>query len=173
MNLDIGDRSRSRRRTHEPESELDALDRVLVQYPLRIALSPPLDLYIEGVDRRTDSEANYAELRYDGPHFDEISRGYWQVDIAIDVLVTSKLNDQNIYTLEINNGAVLAAFTTDVPVFLYGDGPSDNPTTQLGCFSLCPRPDEPIRVTNFGQIQNDARFRQTSIEATYRMNLSV
>jgi hypothetical protein len=36
------------------------------------------------MDRRTDDQANeYAELRIDGPHYTELSKGYWQIDITM------------------------------------------------------------------------------------------
>jgi hypothetical protein len=131
-------------------------------------IKPDLDLYIEGTDRRTGQEQNYAELRHDGPRCTELSKGYWHIDVVVDILVVSKTNDQDIYTLERNLGLVQSAFTEDIPVFKYGDDPSD----QLGCLTLCPRPDEPIRTNNFGQVENDTRLRQASVDACYRMNLS-
>lgn len=128
----------------------------------------PFDLFIEGTDRRTALEHDYAELRRDGPEYCELSKGYWQIDITIDILVVNKLNDQDIYTLERNVGLVQSAFTTDIPVFEYGD----SPLSQLGCLVLCPRPDEPIRTNYFGQVENDSRLRQVSVDACYRMNIA-
>lgn len=126
-----------------------------------------LPLYIEGTDRRTDCIQDYAELRYTGPRFTELSRNYWQIDIDLDVLVVSKTNDANIYTPETEVGVVLAAFTEDIAVFTYGD----DPNVQLGCFRLSP--DNPgVIVNNFGYPRDQVRLRQASVEATYRMNLS-
>lgn len=130
-----------------------------------------LDLYVEGQDRRTDQEENYAELRYTGPRFFELSKGYWQIDVDLDVLVCSKTNDRNIYTPEVGVGSVLAAFTNDLPVSRYGKGPADDANVQLGCLRLVPD-NGGICVNNFGYPKDQVRLRQASVEATYRMNLS-
>lgn len=135
-------------------------------------ISPTLYMFIEGTDRHTEERRDYAEFRRDGPRACELSRGYWQFDVYVDVLVVNEMNDTDIYTLERSLGLVQSAFTTDIPVFQYGDGPSDNSLIQLGCLVLCPNPDEPIRTTYFGQVQNDVRLRQASVEACYRMYLT-
>jgi hypothetical protein len=130
-----------------------------------------LPLFVEGPDRRTDKLQDYAEFRYSGPRFLELSKGYWQVDVDIDILVVSKTNDINIYTPEVGVGNVLAAFTNDVAVFQFGTGPGDDPNAQLGCLRLVP-PNGGLTVNNFGYPREQVRLRQASVEATYRMNLS-
>ncbi len=129
-----------------------------------------LMLLFEGTDRRTEDQRDASELRLDGPKINEISKGYWRFDIVIDVLIKSALSDQNIYTIERDQGNVLAAFTTSISVFKYGDGIDDD-QTYLGCLVLCPDYGEAIIVTNFGQVQNEVRVRQSTVEATYRMEL--
>lgn len=136
------------------------------------ALNGSLYLQIEGTDRRTDQLQDYAELRYDGPTFDELSKGYWCIHINLDVLVCSKINDVNIYTPQVDVGVVLAAFTSDIPIFCYGNGQQDDPNLQLGCMVLKPYADVPIRVTNFGINREQVRLRQASVEATYRMYIT-
>lgn len=131
----------------------------------------PLPLYIEGTDRRTNELQTYAELRVDGPYYVELSKGYWQIDVDIDVLIDHKVNNEDLYAMQRAIGTVLAAFTTDIPVFMYGDGTDDDPMTQLGCFKLLPD-EEPIRVTNFGQPKLENREYQATVNAKYRMNLS-
>lgn len=133
---------------------------------------PPLFLYIEGTNRRTNEQKTYAELRIDGPYYTELSKDYWQIDVDIDVLVMNKTNNEDMYAMQRAIGTVLAAFTTDIPVFMYGNGTDDNPMTQLGCFRLLPNDEVPIRVTNFGQPKLENREYQATVNAKYRMNLS-
>lgn len=133
--------------------------------------SASLFMYIEGTDRRTNEQRTYAELRVDGPYYTELSKGYWQIDVDIDVLVMDKTNNVDLYSMQRAIGNVLAAFTTDIPVFMYGAGTDDDPMTQLGCFKLLPNDAEPIRVTNFGQPKLEIKESQASVEARYRMNL--
>lgn len=132
------------------------------------AISPSLYLYISGTDRRTESLKDYAELRRDGPSCTELSKNYWQIDVVIDILVVNKMNVGDLYAFERNIGLVQSAFTTDFPVYMYGNSPDE----MLGCFVLRPQPDEPIRTSYFDQIQNDLRLRQASVEACYRMFLT-
>ena len=130
-----------------------------------------LYLQVEGTDRRTDQIQDYAELRHDGPRFNELSKGYWRIDLDLDVLVCSKTNDLNIYTPEIDVGNVLAAFNDEIAVFKLGNKPQDDPNVQLGCLTL-DNANGPIRVTNFGINREQVRLRQASVEATYRMYIS-
>lgn len=132
--------------------------------------SSGLPLFVEGQLRRTDHLEDYAELRYTGPRFNELSRGYWQIDVDLDVLIVSKSKNTSIFDPEIDVGAVLAAFTEDIPVQKYGNKPGDDPDVQLGCLRLNPEGGE-IVVNNFGYPQDQVRLRQASVEATYRMNL--
>lgn len=136
-------------------------------------INPTLYMHIEGTDRRSQDLHDYAEFRRDGPQATELSKGYWELDIEVDILVVNEFSPNDLYALERNLGLVQSAFTTDIPVFMYGDGDDDDPLVQLGCLVLCPRPDEPIRTTFFGQVQNELRLRQASVDACYRMNLTV
>jgi len=130
-----------------------------------------LTLFVEGQLRRTDHCEDYAELRYTGPRINELSRNYWQIDVDLDVLVVSKSKNTSIFGPEVDVGKVLAAFTEDIPVFKYGNGPDDDPNVQLGCL-LLNRDDGEILVNNFGYPQDQVRLRQASVEACYRMNLT-
>jgi len=131
-----------------------------------------LSVYIEGEDRETDGLEDYAELRYTGPRFNELSKDYWQIDIDVDVFVVSKSKNSNIYTHETNIGIVTAAFTEDLGVFELGPGPDDDPLSQIGCLLLVRPPGGGITVTNFGLPKDQVRLRQASVDATYRMNIS-
>lgn len=134
--------------------------------------NPPLFMYVEGTDRRTNEQQTYTELRVDGPYYTELSKGYWQLDVEVDILIMHKVGNVDLYAPQRAIGIVLAAFTTDIPVFMYGDGTDDDSLTQLGCFVLLPDEPEPIRVTNFGQPRLENREYQSTVNAKYRMFLS-
>ena len=132
-----------------------------------ISTESGLPLFIEGTDRRTEKLPAYAELRLSGPSVTELSRGYFQLDLMVDVLVCTKRNDGDIYAHDRSIQSALSAFTTNVSVFQFGDDPS----VLVGCYVLLPRSKESIAITNFGQVDPTVRMFQSTIEATYRLCL--
>ena len=136
------------------------------------AVTGNLPMYIEGTTRDTNDAIAFAELRLTGPRITEQSKGYWCIEIDVDILIDQKEVKNDIYAYDRNIGAMLAGFTTDIAVFKLGSGLDDAPDEQLGCFSLLPSAPESIIITNFGAPNKDVKMLQATIEATYRMNLS-
>lgn len=133
----------------------------------------PLYLLIEGTEREKGTiDHQHAELRVDGPHVTELSKGYWQLEVVVDVLILLKMGIQDIYAIDRIAGNVLAAFQSSIPVFQYGNGPDDDPLTMLGCLLLCPDDKESIIITNFGQPLVNSKTLEQTVEAKYRMNLT-
>lgn len=124
-----------------------------------------IPLFISGTDRRTETLHDYAELRIDGPAYNELSKGYWRVDVTVDVLVVSKMNDRNIYSLEDDIASVCSAFNGPIPIYEYRDAPA----TTLDC--LVSNPGATV-VTMFGQFRNDLRLRQATVESKYHTFLT-
>lgn len=131
-----------------------------------------LPLYIEGATRDTNDQISFAEMRLTGPVITELSKGYWDVAITVDILIDQKMVKNDIYAFDRNIGTMLIGFTTDISVFKLGTGVDDDPDGLLGCMSLTPSAQESIIVTNFGAPNKDMKVLQATIEATYRMNLS-
>lgn len=124
--------------------------------------------FIEGSDRRTATHQQYAEFRIDGPYAKEINANYWQLDVEINLLVVTNRDDQDLYGHERGVGFVCETFTPGIPVWKYGDSPTD----LLGCLKLIPDNREKIIVSNFGQVNVDSRMLQSTVEAHYRLNLT-
>lgn len=137
-----------------------------------VAAAGNLPIYIEGATRSTHDEVAFAELRLTGPRVTEQNKGYWCLEIDIDILIDQKMVKDDIYAYDRNIGTMLAGFTTDIAVFKLGNGADDDPSEQLGCLSLLPSATESIIVTNFGAPNKDIKMLQATIEASYRMNLS-
>lgn len=125
-----------------------------------------LPLFVEG-EVRAVSQSDFSELRIDGPFYDEVSKGYWNIDVEINVLVATYLDPKDKVKHERNVGAVLAGFNTDIPVMQFGVGTDDNALIRLGCF----RATSSVKTTPFGQIKSDARLMQSTLEQTFQMNL--
>jgi hypothetical protein len=130
----------------------------------------PLYIYFEGAERLQDDHER-AEVRIDGPHLTELSKGYWQIEVVVDILVLVKMGN-DLYSIDRVVGNVLAAFQESISILQYGDGPDDDPGTMLGCLLLCPDDKESIIVTNFGQPNINSKMLQQTVEAKYRMNLT-
>lgn len=132
------------------------------------SLSSYIPLFVEGTDRRTESEQSYCEFRIDGPHASELSRDFWELDIVINILVVTIRTDGNIYQHETNVGVVFDAFINGITVKRYGPDSMIDDQSILGCLNKR----EKIIVSNFGQVQNDMRMIQSTVEARYRLNLT-
>jgi hypothetical protein len=133
----------------------------------------PLHLFIEGSNRDTAGKRTYAEFRLDGPYSSEISKNYWQLDIDINILVVTIRDDHDNYEHERNVGIVASAFTRGIVIWKYGNSPGDDPLEKLGCLQMNPDRKDLIEIGNFGQVANDARMIQSTVESHYRLNLKL
>lgn len=124
-----------------------------------------VNLYIEHTDRATADLRDFAEFRMDGPRMRELSSGFWQLEVTINILVQSTMDDADAYKLFRTIGVMCAAFTDSVNVYKYGDDSS-----LVTCFQLAK---EPLRINNFGIIDETTRKQQATIEGRYRAELKV
>lgn len=135
-----------------------------------------IDVFIEGMDRETEDLLDFAELRIDGPWFNEISSNYWKIRIEVNILIQSIMGDKNLYRFYDSIGDVNAAFKNCISVYKYADINNQNGDGSfLGCFKLIiDRYDrENIKTSNFGQIDKNVKLQQATVEAHYEMFLSV
>lgn len=126
--------------------------------------------FTEGLDK-LENPPTAAEFRMDGPRFREISKGYWEIWIAINFFVTVAMKDNDFHDKYRIAGALTQALKDDFGVFKFGDGPDDNRTSQVGCMTLIQDPFNKIQFNYFGQIGPLKRVEQGTIEAHYRMYL--
>lgn len=120
-------------------------------------------LFVEGDDRDTESFKDFAEFRLDGPRWVEVSRNYFRLDVPINVLLQSKMDDSNTHRIYRTIGTTLSAFIK-INVFRFGDD-----DTFVGCLKL--REGDPVRVNHFGQIDETVRILQATVEGHYRIHL--
>lgn len=132
-----------------------------------------LKLYVEGQDRPegfTDTE-DRVEFRWDGPYAREVSRGYWVIELEINLLMISSTGKDDTHKHKKFVGLVQTAFTNTINVMRRGDGVDDN-NTLLGCLQLRTDDQEAITTSYFGKIETDVSIEQTAVEGHYKMNLS-
>lgn len=128
-----------------------------------------VDLYVEGDDANTAALSDYIEFRMNGPVIEEHSKGWWCLDALVNILIVAKRNDRSTHTLQIIVGKVTAAFTTNIPVYKFGDGPDDDREVLLGCLTLV----DTIEVTQLGQVSPDIKEQQAMVQGHYRMFIEV
>lgn len=127
--------------------------------------------FVEGLDRPSENDKDFAEFRLDGPRFTELSKGYWQIWIAINVLVQSTMDDEDFHRKYVTIGKIVEAMKGSISIFKYGDGPDDDDSL-VGCFSMIQDKNNQLRVNHMGQIDKTLRLEQATVEAHYHMYLT-
>lgn len=127
--------------------------------------------YIEGQDR-VDLRQDRFEVRYDGPYIQETSKNYFQVNVEINVLVTTIKDQIDGYKDKKMVGVAAAAFTNEIPVYKFGDTVGVDDSSLVGCLVLKTSGREQIIISNFGLIQPSANIIQSTVEGHYQMTLS-
>ena len=135
-----------------------------------------LPILIEGIDEREADKIranDHVEFRINGPAVTELSRGYFRLDVDVNLLLTSMMGGQthNAYDIVRQAGVFLQAAAGPISVLKWGDGPEDDETL-LGCLTLRTGKRDAVRVIHFGQISRDDRLRQSAVDARYQLHLS-
>lgn len=128
------------------------------------------ELYIEGDERTQLNEAEFAELRIDGPFILVPQKKLYYLDVEINILCQTHLDPRKHYKAQVMVGAFLRAFRNLIPVYKYGDGPFDD-NSLLECFHLQRDLRERVNINYFGIIRPDSRVIHTTIEGHYRLEL--
>lgn len=129
---------------------------------------PTIPVYMEGevTDRRSNKPA-WCELRLNGPHFREITRGHWELRFSINILISAVKNPKDMYAIYRVVGTIEPLFVT-IPVYKYGDEPDDNKDEKLGCLNL---DSTPVKTNHYGQVTTDKPILQSTVEGQYTMEL--
>lgn len=131
-----------------------------------------LKLFIENQHRDTDEDAEFIELRMDGPRCLEVSKDCWKIRVEINILIQVVMNDVDFHRIDDVVGIVQAAFTNCIPVYRYGNRPGDDDTF-LGSLVLLQSPSNRdfLEANRFGQIDIRTKLLQSAIEGHYQMDL--
>lgn len=127
-------------------------------------------VYIEGDERTTQDNAEFAELRIDGPFIGILQKHLYYLDVEINILCQTHVDPKNHYKAQIMVGTFLRAFRNIIPVYKFGNGPLDDGSL-LECFHLQRSRKEKIDIGHFGIIRPDTKILQTTIEGHYRLEL--
>jgi hypothetical protein len=131
-----------------------------------------LPMYLEGDERTLQDEAEFYELRIDGPFIIQPHKDYYLISVDINVLVQAHMRHDELYNIQTAVGPIVKAFNNYICVYKYGDTPHDDDSL-LGALRLEPALDKgTVDVNYFGIIREDTRLTQATIEGHYRMEIS-
>lgn len=144
-----------------------------------------LFLFIEGMDRDSAGQtsadggkvistadlASFAEFRMDGPNIQKQGPNDFEINVAINILAKATLSSSDLHLIHRDVGIIEAAFSDVVEIFKCGNGPDDDDDEPIGCLSLLTDATERIRTNHFGQIREDLKVLQATVEGHYRMFL--
>ena len=97
-----------------------------------------LPMYFEGDERTLQDEAEFYELRIDGPDILETQKDCFFLDVQVNVLVQTHMNDKRLYNLPKAAGPVIKAFRNTICVYRYGDENFDDGSLFGTLISTCP-----------------------------------
>ena len=128
----------------------------------------PIKVYLEGQRRDTTKEESYVELRITDFNTLEASKNYFYIVADIDILCVCVKNS-NIYTIPALLGKVVTLANNSIEVYKYGEESAD----LLGCLRLIPsaRGGDMVKVTNYGQVAPSIDILQSTVAASYQIEL--
>jgi len=137
-----------------------------------VAAADNVPLLIEGIEDRTSDkirQLDHAELRINGPVSKEPSKGFYILNVTVNIIIQNYMSEENAYNI-INNEGVFFAGMGPIDVFKHGNGPDDDGSF-LGCLVLREDLLEPRFVARFGQLKEDVRIRESMVGGKYKICL--
>lgn len=140
-----------------------------------IAIANSYKSLIEEIDERTTDFMESplrAEIRINGPAIVEVSKGYYNFEVDVNILISSYMDGQldNAYDGTTMAGIFAQAASDSIPVFKYGNGPDDDQSL-IGCLTLRRGRTESVKVFHFGEIDKTSRLRQLAVDVRLEMDI--
>lgn len=133
-------------------------------------------LYIEGTDRATALLTDFAEFRMDGPRIKSLGRKLIRLEVTVNILCTSTMDDNDAHKLQKTIGVMTAAFEPVIQAYKFGDG-GDDDQSLFACFQRLSDTGNKIgfdvRINNFGIIDETLRKQQATLEARYWAEVAI
>lgn len=125
------------------------------------------NLFLHGIDDPPIGNKEGAELRINGPIAQQRTKTFWALDFTVNLLVQSKINDQNAYEHQDVVGFFTNLFVPSISVFKLGKNPEIDTQEFLACLEQT----EDIEALAFGQISPEIRVLQSTLVCQYRVEL--
>lgn len=129
-------------------------------------------IFIEGTHRGLPEQTELLEFRMNGPQRRQPSRGCFVLEVQINILVRSFMDDDDFHKMRRNVGEVTTWLADNHCIFRYGDGINDDDTL-LGELHLQNRAkSQLVQVNHFGQIDPKFRLEEATVEASFEIHLN-
>lgn len=119
-------------------------------------------VYLEGAERKTNDLISFFELRFDGPHYRQITARNWGVIITVNVLIQHN-TQRDLYVIDRMIGAAINALPASIPVYKYIDTEGE----VLDCLTRGNK----HTVHRYGQVKEKSKLTMVSVESTYQLEL--
>lgn len=129
-------------------------------------------IFIEGTHRGLPDNTELLEFRMNGPQRRQPSHRYFVLEVEINILVRSFMDDDSFHKIRDSAGKVTNWLANNHCIFRYGDGVADDDTL-LGELHLQNRDKSDLIQTNhFGQIDPKYRLEEATVEASFEIHLN-
>ena len=127
-------------------------------------------LLVEGQDQLPETLTERAELRVNGPFFNELYWNTYNAEVDINVVLNVTFSETDLYRQQTVVGFFAQAFTRCIPVYKYGnDANGADDGSYLGYLVQKNFRGDDVTITNYGQVSIDIRLTQSTIDAIYRI----
>jgi len=109
------------------------------------------------------------EIRMNGPFVRNASANYYLMDVDVNILIFSHMDDtdDNVYDGIDIAGVMAEAASQSIPVYQLGNLVGDD-GSQIACLSMTR---DGVKVFHFGEITRQDRLRQFSVDAGYKLEI--
>ena len=128
-------------------------------------------MFLEGEHRTTQDTLQFFELRVDGPFFQQFTKGYWNLKVEINAIITVPKSDKDFHNIRKQTDFVTSMFTNSILTYRYGKEIQDD-NTYLGCLQAEDGKRKNLQVSHFGQLQTTDEILQAGVERHYKMELA-
>lgn len=132
-------------------------------------------LLVEGEDDRKPDTPFFVELRIDGPVIKAHgTKGEYIGEVEINLTITVKKDEKYVHLIQDKIGLAYNILDQCMPIKKIGNA-LNTPDIDDGSFVtvLQLQPDTVVDISNFGQVDPVLRVQQASVEAHYRMQLTL
>jgi len=129
-----------------------------------------LYMFLEGTHRDDTDLQHWFELRVDGPYYQQFNKGWWDVIVEVNAVITVAKSDKDFHAIRYWTDFVASIFTNTIEIFRYGNKPSDD-NTFVDCIYAQDGRRKNLQISHFGQLQPADEVLQASVERHYKTTL--